>query len=471
MRRALRTILFPCITLLLLSPGGCRKAEGVPQDPLDREADQALTAYLRVDTSNPPGNETAGARFLQQMLAREGIDAKLIGRNPRRQSLYARLPSGTSEKALLLLSHIDVVPAVPAEWTRPPFGGVHAGGYVWGRGALDIKSLTIAQAMAMIDLRRRGVPLRRDVILLATADEEAGGLVGCAELLDEHPELFSKVGFVLNEGGTNETVVDRVTFWGIEVQQKVPLWLRIEAKGEPGHAAVPPDDGGSSARLVRALGNILAIPTPFRLTPDVRRHLEAAGASRRDERGEVMRDIAEEIGRERVRRVLSPSYRALLRDTIAITRLEGGTSINSLPAASSALLDIRILPDATPDAMLERIRAAVGKDAEVEVLVAGVPAEASPADTELFRVLEKRYREDEPGSRVAPIVGGGATDSRFFRSRGIVAYGIAPFKVNYYDAGTTHGPDERIRLEFFLEGVRLMRRIVTDFCASAGSAG
>lgn len=438
---------------------------------MDTEAVNALTAYLRIDTSNPPGNETAGARFLQQMLVKEGIDAKLIGRDPRRQSVYARLRSGSKEKALLLLSHVDVVPAAADEWTKPPFGGVEAGGYIWGRGALDIKSLGIAEAMAMIELKRRNVPLQRDVILLASADEEAGGLHGCRELLDTNPDLFSDVGYVLNEGGYNETVVDKVVFWGIEVQQKIPLWLRLQAKGIAGHAASPPDDGGSVAKLVRALGRIQQIPTPYRLTPDVEHYFHAAGAARKDERGEVLRNIAFEIGGERVDRVLSPAYRALLHDTIALTRLTAGNSVNSIPANATAEVDIRLLPDEHDDSMLQKVREAAGKDADVEVLVAGDPSPATTADTDLFRALETRMTSDQKGSRVAAIVGAGATDSRFFRARGVVAYGIAPFKVNYYDAGTVHGNDERIRRQFFVEGVRLLRGIVVDFCSLPAPAG
>jgi acetylornithine deacetylase/succinyl-diaminopimelate desuccinylase-like protein len=164
--------------------------------------------------------------------------------------------------------------------------------------------------------------------------------------------------------------------------------------------------------------------------------------------------------------VLSPSYRGLLHDTIAVTHLAAGTSVNSLPANAIGEVDVRLLPDETSGAMLARVRQAVGEDAEVEVMIAGDPAPDTSSDTELFRVLQREMENAEHGSRVAPIVGAGATDSRFFRARGIVAYGVSPFKVNYYDAGTAHGDDERIRSQFFLEGVRLTRRIVAAFCAA-----
>jgi acetylornithine deacetylase/succinyl-diaminopimelate desuccinylase-like protein len=460
-----RRLAFLPLLLCLVGSIQCRRAAAGNGDPVEHEAEAALVSYLRIDTSNPPGNETAGARFLQQLLVKEGIEATLVGADPGRQSVYARLVSGTNEKALILLHHIDVVPAIASEWTKPPFAGIRSGGYLWGRGALDIKSLGIAELMAFIDLKRRHVPLRRDVIYLAVADEELGGRNGCAALLEQHPERFANAGFVLNEGGYNETIVDHVPFWGIEVQAKVPLWLRITTKGGAGHAAAPPDDGGVLARLVRSLDAIQRIPTPYRLTPAVARAFHQAGKARPDERGEVLREIAEPLDTARIERVLSPGYRSLLHDTIAITRIAGGSAINVLPATASADVDIRLLPDETTAPMVARVKETLPAGGELQILLAGQPVPESPSDTELFRVLAAAMTTAESGSIVAPVVGGGTSDSRFFRARGIVAYGIAPFKVNYYDADTVHGNDERIRARFFAEGVRLMRTIVTDFCA------
>ncbi|HEV7570424.1 MAG TPA: M20/M25/M40 family metallo-hydrolase [Thermoanaerobaculia bacterium] len=452
------------LSCCFLAPLCCRRAAAGSGDPVEREAEDALVSYLRIDTSNPPGNETSGARFLQQLLIKDGIDAKLIGSDPKRQSVYARLVSGSNEKALVLLHHIDVVPVIASEWTKPPFAGVRSGGYIWGRGALDIKSLGIAELMAFVDLKRRHVPLRRDVIYLAVADEELGGVNGCRAILEEHPDLFANAGFVLNEGGYNETIVDHVSFWGIEVQAKVPLWLRITMKGSAGHAASPPDDGGTLGKLVHALDAISRIPTPYRLTPAVARSFHEAGRARPDERGEVLRGIAEPLDVAKIERVLSPGYRSSLHDTIAITRIDGGSAINVLPANASADVDIRLLPDETTDAMTAKVKQTLPAGAELQVLLSGQPVPESSSDTELFRVLSSSFRNAESGSIVGTAVGSGTSDSRYFRARGIVAYGIAPFKVNYYDADTVHANDERIRARFFADGVRLMRTIVTRFC-------
>lgn len=462
-RRGIALVL--AITIAAVAVSTCRKAEGVAQDPVEREAENNLVAYLQIDTSNPPGNETAGARFLQQLLIKEGIEARLVGSNPSRQSVYARLSSGTNEKALVLLHHIDVVPVVASEWTKPPFSGQRSNGYIWGRGALDIKSLGIAELMAFIELKRRNVPLRRDVIYLGVADEELGGTQGCKELLEKNPELFTNVGFVLNEAGYNETVVDKVLFWGIEVQQKVPLFLRIHMRGAPGHSASPPDGGGTLVRLMQTLEEIRKIPTPYRLTPAVDRYYKMLGKTKRDEKGAVLASLREPLDVTRIETVLPPGYRSLLHDTIAVTRINGGVCPNCMPAKAFADVDIRLLDDETTDNMLTRVKEIVPKGGEVEVLLAGQPAQESPWDTELYRVVSAAMKKAEPGSAVAPVVSAGTSDSRYFRQRGVVAYGIAPFKVNYYDADTVHGTDERIRARFFAEGVRLTRAIVNDFCA------
>jgi acetylornithine deacetylase/succinyl-diaminopimelate desuccinylase-like protein len=442
----------------------CRRAAGESRDPVEHEAENALIGYLRIDTTNPPGNETAGALYLQKFLQKEQIASSLIGPDPRRQSLYARLSSGSTAPALVLLHHIDVVPADAAEWTHPPFSGARSGGYIWGRGALDTKGLGIAELMALVDLTRHHSRLRRDIIYLAVADEESGGLHGCGELLDRYPELFRNVGFVLNEGGYNETIVDKVAFWGIEVVQKVPLWIRLRTKGTEEHSASPPDDGGTIARLLDAIAAVRQIPRPYRLIPAAVRYFHVLGPTKRDERGKVMLDIEHSIGTPRLN-ALSAGYRSVLHDTMAITRIGGGSSTNAIPSTATADIDMRLLPDESPDGVLRQIRTAVGEKASVEVLLKAQATSESDPTSDLFRSVSAAMRRSDPGSVVGPSVGAGTSDSRFFRQRGIAAYGIAPFKVNYYDASTVHGIDERIRARFFSEGVRLMREIVSRFCA------
>lgn len=455
------------VALAILAPLQCRRAEGVAADPMDAEAEAALVGYLRIDTTNPPGNETAGAQYLAELLRKNGIESRLIGADPRRQAIYAKLDSPSTEKALLLLSHIDVVPAVAEEWTKPPFSGMVSGGYIWGRGALDMKSTTIAHVMSLLDLKRRGSTLRRDVILLATPDEELGGVNGVGALLEKYPDLFAEVGFVLNEGGYNDTIVDKVAYWAIETHQKIPLWLRVTTEGMAGHGAMARREGGATAKLVRALGRIDAIETPYRLSPQIAAMFAEVARVKGGQRGKVLASIREPIDIARVEKELGAGYRNLLCDTIAITRISAGTTVNVIPPRASADVDIRLLPDSSPEEMRKRIEEAVGTDGKVEVLLSSGTIAASPVDTELYRVLGKVFRESAPGSNVAPVVGVGTTDSRWFRARGIPAYGIMPFKVNYYDADSVHAADERIRSRFFAEGVQVMRRIVREFCAGS----
>ncbi|HUR82854.1 MAG TPA: M20/M25/M40 family metallo-hydrolase [Thermoanaerobaculia bacterium] len=450
---------FAAALLAVLALTSCREASGVASDPMDREAEDALVAYLKIDTSNPPGNETSGAVFLRDLLARDGIAAQLVGDDPKRQGVYARMSSGTNEKALLLITHIDVVPADASSWRNPPFGGVREGGYIWGRGTLDIKSLTIAHAMSLIDLKRRHAKLTRDVIFLAVPDEELGGVNGTKALLEKHPELFANAGFVMNEGGANETALDRVVFWGIEVQQKVPLWLRVTCEGDGGHGASPPDDGGATAKLVRALSHVQAIETPYRLDPSVARVNAAAAAVRTDAKAAKLRDPLRHVND------LPRGMRALLQDPIAVTQISADGSVNVIPTKAAAGIDIRLLPSTAPEEMLKRVQDAVGKDGRVEVVLSSQPLPESPPSGPLWDVVTRAMRAASAGSAAGPMVTAGTTDSRYFRARGIPSYGVMPFKVNYYDAEGVHGNDERIRARFFAEGVRLMRTIVRNFCS------
>lgn len=443
----------------------CRGAGATAENPLEREAAGYFSDYLRINTSNPPGNESAGAEYLKAIFDRHGIECQLVGSKPERRSLYARLRSGSKEPALLLLHHLDVVPANASEWSVAPFQALHSNGYFWGRGALDDKSLGIAHLMTVLELHRTGAKLRRDVIFLAVADEELGGLAGTADVLETRPELFENVGWVLGEGGTNSTVVDRVTLWGIEVTQKVPLWLKITASGKPGHAAAPPDDGGSVVMLLDALDRVRAIPRPYRMTPPVSRFIAAISQKKRGLDQRLVTEPAAFMASPDFERVVPLGVRALLRDTLAITKLEAGTSVNSIPATASAMLDFRLLPDTAPDKVLSQVKAACGEHVTVDVIVKGESAPESPSGTELYKSMAAVLTTEERGSLIAPIVIGATTDNRYFRERGIVAYGFSPFKLNYYDAPTIHGVDERIRDRFFYDGVAVMQKVVTSFCA------
>jgi acetylornithine deacetylase/succinyl-diaminopimelate desuccinylase-like protein len=453
-----------CVLLALSSQ--CRRVEAVDRSAEEKEAESLLVRYLRIDTQNPPGNETNGARFLQEIFRKEGIETRLLGSDPKRQSLYAVLRSGTNAPALVLMHHIDTVPATATEWSVAPFSGERAGGYIWGRGALDIKSLGIAWMSAILELKRSKAKLSRDIVYLAVADEEAGGARGAEEVLTRHPELFRNVYVVLNEGGSNETIVDRVSVFGIEIAQKVPLWLRLRTTGPAGHGSSPPDDAGSVTRLLEILAAVRAIPFENQVVPEAHRYLQLLSAVKPGRKGELLRNLPSSVEEPDFAEVVSPGYRSLLRNTLAITTIHAGDSVNSIPATASATIDIRLVPGSATVPLLEKIRRIAGDDAHVEVLLDGQPSPPAPVEHPAYAAISSVMKASSPSALVVPLVSSGTSDSRFFRQRGIVAYGVSPFKVNYYDADTVHGVDERIRIVFFAEGVRLAREIVRRLAAA-----
>lgn len=432
-------------------------------DPADSPAATLLREYIRIDTSNPPGNETRGAAWLAGRLQDAGIEAQLLGDDPDRKSVYARIEGAGDAPALVLLHHIDVVPADADSWSVDPFAAEVRGGYVWGRGAIDAKSLGIAHLLAFVDLAQQEASLSRDVIFLGVADEEAGGLSGMEPLLETHPALFSDVGFVLNEGGGNQVVVDETIFWGIEIDQKVALWIELIAKGSGGHGAGIHDDS-AVMHLLRVLDRVRRVEPERSVTPAVRSYFESLARVKKGRKADILADIDRYVLSPELESNLPKTYLGLLQDTWTISALDAGDRVNVVPDQALARIDIRLVPGTDPSAVLGQLSRMAESDAEVKILLRGEPSQASPIGTDLWKSVARVLEKNSPDAVVGPMVALGTTDSRFFRERGIVAYGFSPFKINYYDGATVHGQDERIRLTFFLEGVELMKEIVDDFC-------
>lgn len=416
-----------------------------------------LQQYIRIDTSNPPGNEGRAATFLAGILRREGIPSQALATPDGRISLYARLSSpGSNGRAVLLLHHMDVVPAGPG-WTVEAFAGRLRAGYLWGRGALDDKSLGIAQLAALIDFKRRRAPLERDLVFLAVADEENGGLKGTGWLLDRHPELFRGVEAVIGEGGRSQVGAGgKVLWWGIEVAQKRALWLEISTAGRGGHGSgLNPDS--ANHQLVQGLSRLLSAPIRWRVTPPVRAYCRAIAPLQNKLWRRVFSNIDAVIGENGPKEFLMPGMANLFIDTVQVTVLRGGERINVIPASARAQLDVRLLPDTDAAAFLTALKRRLGDDFAVKVLLSSPPAPASPASGRLYQALRQAL---DPEAPVVPTFIAGITDSRFFRQRGIPAYGISPFKVSPEDSPGIHGPDERIPLAEFDRGVARMRRIL-----------
>ena len=444
----------------------------VPGLAADTPVEEQLSQYLHVDTTNPPGNEIAGARFLGKILDEAGITYETVESAPGRANLWARLPAAdraTAKPGIVLLHHIDVVSASSGHWDMPPLSGAIHNGYVYGRGALDTKGLGIMQLQAFLALADSGAKLNRDVIYMATADEEAGGHFGAGWLIENHPELFEGVGFLLNEGGAGMVLSDSQSVMMVEATQKVPLWLRLTATGRSGHGSAPQRETAVT-RLVRAAGRIVDTDFPVRIIEPVDVMFRAMAPYQPTAQGrEDFADLATAAQRPGFLLELQlqqPSTHALLRNTCSMTRLSASDKVNVVPPEASLELDCRLLPDQSPQAFLEELMLIVNDPhITAEILVSFAPA-VSSTDTELFRAIEAVTEKYYPGVPVVPSVAGGFTDSHFFRDLGIVSYGYAPILLTPTERSGIHGNNERISVQSLELGTasltELLRNLAID---------
>lgn len=430
------------------------------RSPQISEAADWLRGYLRFDTTNPPGGEAAAVAYLAAILHRNGIATQTLVTPDGRASLYARIEGRERGGGLLLHHHVDVVPP-GAGWSVPPFEGLVRDGALWGRGAIDVKSLGIAHLAALIALRREGVRPERDVALLAAADEESGGENGTAWLWRRHPELFDGIGAVYGEGGTNRAPRGEVVWWGLEVAQKRPLWLRVTTSGRPGHASGL-NPHSAMHQLVRALDRVLELPPRWHVSPAARIFFGAVAPLEGGQRARFA-DLDAWIGPEGPRGGMLPGLPNYFLDTVQITVIEGGERINVVPGEVSALLDVRLLPDTDGEVFLERLRSALGNDVTVEVLLTSPPAEPAPIGHPAYEAAAAVLGEEAP---VVPAFIAGFTDSRYFRERGVATYGLSPFVLEGKVLRGIHGADERIPLEELDRGVARMQRIVARYAGT-----
>ncbi|HXV47785.1 MAG TPA: M20/M25/M40 family metallo-hydrolase [Candidatus Binatia bacterium] len=434
---------------------------------IEVEAVSHLSRYIQIDTTNPPGNEIKAAQFLAGVLEREGIDARIIESAPGRANLYARLKGDGSKKAVAMMHHMDVVPAVAQQWQEAPFSGTVKEGVVWGRGARDNKGPGIMELMTLLTLKRQSVALKGDVIFIGTADEEAGGNLGAGYLLDKHPELFKDVSVVLNEGGGIRVDENgRARMYSVGIAEKVPLWLKLTAIGTPGHGASP---GSNQAvvKLIAALHRISNYQSPIKVVPEVQKFYAdsavSAPADRRAHYGDLSKALkdpafASEFTKDR-------SNNARVRNTISITGIKGSEKINVIPAAATAELDVRLLPGEEPKRFIAELRRVIGDDSiKIEIFLSRAAA-ISPANPEAIKVIEEFARAHDPGTPVIFPLGSGFTDCHFFRAKGIPCLGFIPQRSAPSEEGMTHGINERVSVERLVSGIRAMYEIVRKLAA------
>ena len=436
---------------------------------LGSEATALLSQYLRINTTNPPGNEIAAARWLAAVLQRDGIEARVFEPARGKANLFARLAGDGTARPIILLNHMDVVLASPQSWSVDPFSGVIKDGYIWGRGALDMKGEAVAQLMTMLVLKRARVPLKRDVIFLATSDEEIGAGVGAAWIVEHQGDLVRNAEFLLTEGGlTRADDHGGVDFYGIGTTEKSPFWLDVTARGTAGHGSRPTPDNPVH-RLIRALDRIADWQTPLTVTPAVERSFRDLATIERDSTmrrwlSDIRTALRDSGAAHRITADLT--YNALLRNTISITGLKGSDKTNVIPPSASAAIDVRLLPGQDPGAFLAEITRVVG-DTAVTIRPQGPnwPATESSTETEMFRAIEAVAHARHPNALVTTLMLPGFTDSHYFRRLGIASYGLGPFPLTQGDSRGVHGNDERVSIDALRAGLRFYYDVVTRVAA------
>jgi acetylornithine deacetylase/succinyl-diaminopimelate desuccinylase-like protein len=439
---------------------------------LGDEAVAILTEYVRIDTTNPPGNEAPAAAFLAGILGEAGVEATVLESEPGRANLVARLPGRSARGpgcpraggGLALLHHLDVVPAEAAEWSVDPFGAEIHDGCLWGRGAIDMKGMGVMELVTVLALARERVPLERDVVFVAVADEEAGGLQGAAWLTEHHPDLVACVD-VINEGGYGLAETDP-PLMACGLSEKALLWVRLSARGTPGHGSMPPDDQAIE-KLLAALSDLVAHRPPVRISPLVERTFRAMADRSSPERRRAIETILRpEAGRflPRLTRRMPRPARALLGDVVSITKVASGYKENVVPGAASATLDCRLLPETDPDEFYAALSARMaGFGVETEIAFADGPHGTSEGP--LFPLLAEVCESAFPEAAFAPVLCPAFTDSRYFRQLGADAYGLVPVMLTNAELATFHGIDERIPLDGLRKGCEVLFEITARACA------
>ena len=439
--------------------------QGITQAFKD-ETLQIFQNYIRIDTTNPPGDEIKTADFLSAILEKEGIPFTVETSAPKRANLIARLRGRGEKKPLVLLNHMDVVPAPASKWSVPPFSGEIRDGYVYGRGTIDMKGMGIVELMSLIHLKRRGIPLNRDLIFLAVADEETGGVMGAKWVLEHHPELKEIEG-VLNEGGGG-VLHEGKRWYEVSTSQKVICQVKVTAKGEGGHASVPMA-GSAVTTLTEALRRIQQYIFPTRLLPSIREYFKRLAPFQAASWQPVFTDIEAAVKRNDpalAEIMREPTYHSKTHDTAAVTVLRAGEKVNVVPEEATARVDCRLLPGTSPDAFLNLLKEIIDNpQVEIEATFKGVDAPPTPHDTPIFRAIEQAVTTMDPGAVVTPNLVPGATDSRYFRALGIDCYDFCPFVFTPEERRLIHGTDERISTKNIASGVEMMVEILQNLSA------
>jgi acetylornithine deacetylase/succinyl-diaminopimelate desuccinylase-like protein len=418
---------------------------------------ELLQELIRFDTTNPPGNERACIEFVQAQLEEAGCETTIYAKDPARPNLVSRLPGG-SAPPLLLQGHVDVVTTAGQTWTHPPFEARIEDGYVWGRGALDMKAGVAMLVEAFLRAKREKLQLPGDLVLVVLSDEEGGGELGARFLVEEHPELFEEMRFALGEFGGSSLEIGGRRFYPIQVAEKQICWLKATVRGPGGHGSMV-NRGGTVSRLGKLVADLDRKRLPVHVTPVAREFVERIAAELPRKHATVLRMLLKPRLTDVALRLLGEHGRAIepmLRNTVNVTIVRGGEKINVVPSEIEIELDGRALPGFSPDQLIAELQEVVGSDVEIE-LVRHDPGPPEP-DLGLFEVLAGVIRELDPEGMPVPLLQIGVTDARYFSRAGVQTYGFLPMRLpaNFQFAQLIHAADERVPvagLEFGAEAV------------------
>ena len=433
----------------------CPRAAALDRKAISEELVCLLRQYVQIDSTNPPGNEMQTARFLEQVLARDGIVAELIESAPGRANLIARLKGQSPGHATMLMHHMDVVPASAADWSVPPFEARLADGYVWGRGSLDNKGAGVAEIIAAALFARMGVALKHDLVLLALADEESGGAAGARFLTEHRKAAFDDVELILNEGGGMLVLAEgRPPLYTVELAQKAPLWLRLTARGKSGHGSAPTPNA-AAAVLSRALGRVASHSFPILVVPEVQALFAARAMAMPEAERAPFLNLSSALQNPAFRARFSedPHDAALVQNTVAITMLSGSAKENVISEQASAVLDVRLLPGQDPKVVSAELTRVMAEPSLTLEPILSWQAHRSPRDTPLFAAIERLAHERHPGAPVSGNVIGSFTDCNAFRAIGKICYGFLPVQIRLDDIQRIHGKDERVSVEALTDAV------------------
>lgn len=435
-----------------------------------REALEVLVDLVKLDTSQPAGNEILAARYLKSRLDAEGIPSTIYESEPGRASIVARVRGSGAKRPLLLLGHLDVVAVERDEWSFDPFAGEVKDGILYARGASDDKGVVTGSFQVLLELHRLKIPLDRDVIFLGVADEEDGGVLGITYLLEEHRAAID-AEFAINEAGKG--VFDRdlnYTRFEIQTAEKTPRRIDLKAAGTSGHGSIPLRDNPIGT-LARAVGRLFDHEMPPRLNETTREYFRRLAEMSDPDRAAVFRAIlsenptAEDYDRLRE---LSPVYHSMLRTSIVPTILQGGYLKNVIPSEASATVDIRALPDEDPERLFSLLKRVMNEPAVDLVPHPQTRPSHSPSTLSgvVFRAFETALGRLYPGVPVLPAMSTGATDSAQLRAAGIASYGFGPARPEWDLASGIHGKDEYLYVKPFLDYVEILWNVVVEIAGT-----